>query len=616
MQRRCDAKLRVLTDDPSTSLLSTTSSTTKHSALRAQRPGPKPLAEALGSKPRPAPAPKASRSLVTVKPAPKKAVPLLALTKISSVNASGRANLMTSARQRVPAGQTASEHASLNTSISTSVLDSSHAAPLSLNVSQISARQAEGAATTRESSEPKARPKPSSIDLQESPEALWQKLQLPISGIKALKLFKGQLSTYEQGEVLDYESVYCLGFQGKKARQCASSNINFGFDDERGDYQVVLRDHIVYRYEVVSVLGKGSFGQVLKVLDHKTQSQLALKIIRNKSRFHQQAAVEVKILRYLREKDRDNQFNVIHLQDYFVFRKHLCITFELLTINLYDFLKSNSFQGLSSALVRRFAGQILVSLRALRKLKVIHCDLKPENILLKQQHKSGIKLIDFGSSCFDEERVYTYIQSRFYRAPEIILGIPYTSAIDMWSLGCILAELATGTPLFPGESEHEQLLCIMEVRGLPPELVLEQSSRKKMFFDASSSPKIIANKRGKKRFPGTRQLCDVLGAQDPAFLHFLECKAYSGCFHWDPKKRLTPDTALEHPWLLESLMRPGSGTAASTTRGTSAQPKPVPSYTAAHRQKLSCGEGSLVQGRAGKQVPFSTKHTSASFMFA
>jgi dual specificity tyrosine-phosphorylation-regulated kinase 2/3/4 len=109
----------------------------------------------------------------------------------------------------------------------------------------------------------------------------------------------------------------------------------------------------------------------------------------------------------------------------------------------------------------------------LRDENVIHCDLKPENILLKSPDKSGIKVIDFGSSCFSNERIYTYIQSRFYRAPEIILGIPYTAAIDMWSFGCILAELYTGFPLFPGESEMEQLSLIMEIKGIPPEHILD-----------------------------------------------------------------------------------------------------------------------------------------------
>ena len=78
-------------------------------------------------------------------------------------------------------------------------------------------------------------------------------------------------------------------------------------------------------------------------------------------------------------------------------------------------------------------------------------------------------MIDFGSSCFEDERVYSYIQSRFYRSPEVILGLPYSLAIDMWSFACILVELYTGYPLFPGENEQEQLLCIMEVRLRSPQ---------------------------------------------------------------------------------------------------------------------------------------------------
>lgn len=78
--------------------------------------------------------------------------------------------------------------------------------------------------------------------------------------------------------------------------------------------------------------------------------------------------------------------------------------------------------------------------------------------------------------------MYTYIQSRFYRSPEVILGMSYNMAIDMWSLGCILAELYTGYPLFPGENEQEQLSCIMEIQGVPDRHLIEKSSRKKVFF--------------------------------------------------------------------------------------------------------------------------------------
>jgi dual specificity tyrosine-phosphorylation-regulated kinase 2/3/4 len=94
--------------------------------------------------------------------------------------------------------------------------------------------------------------------------------------------------------------------------------------------------------------------------------------------------------------------------------------------------------------IRIFAIQLLNSLDFLRRERIIHCDLKPENIVLRKWGKSGIKIIDFGTSCFEGKQLYSYLQSRYYRAPEIILGTSYSFPIDMWSLGCILAELKLG----------------------------------------------------------------------------------------------------------------------------------------------------------------------------
>ena len=236
------------------------------------------------------------------------------------------------------------------------------------------------------------------------------------------------------------------------------------------------------------------------------------------------------------------------MRDFVVFRKHLCITFELLSMNLYEFLKGNDFQGVSMGLIRRFAIQLLQGLKYIRRHKIIHCDLKPENILLKTPNKSGIKIIDFGSSCFLDERIYTYIQSRFYRAPEIILGIPYTSAIDMWSLGCILAELFAGFPIFPGESENEQISLIIEMLGMPPQAVLDISTRKKHFFDEQQNPIMTKNSKGRKRVPNGKNLVHILGCKDELFLSFLRY-----CLEWNPDKRLTPEEALRHEWILEGL---------------------------------------------------------------
>eukprot|EP00249_Psilotum_nudum_P005169 c18632_g1_i1 orf=835-1359(+) len=116
--------------------------------------------------------------------------------------------------------------------------------------------------------------------------------------------------------------------------------------------------------------------------------------------------------------------------------------------------------------------------------------------------------------------------------------------IDIWSFGCILAELYTGYPLFPGENEVEQLACMMEVLGVPPISILEQATRKKMFFDSNNTPRIVANSRGKKHWPGTKDLATAVGCNDSLFIKFLEC-----CLCWDKDQRVTPCDLLQHPWI-------------------------------------------------------------------
>lgn len=132
--------------------------------------------------------------------------------------------------------------------------------------------------------------------------------------------------------------------------------------------------------------------QVVKAFDHKCQTHVALKMVRNEKRFHRQAAEEIRILEHLRKQDKDSTMNVIHMLENFTFRNHICMTFELLSMNLYELIKKNKFQGFSLPLVRKFAHSILQCLDLLHKNRIIHCDLKPENILLKQQGRSGIKV--------------------------------------------------------------------------------------------------------------------------------------------------------------------------------------------------------------------------------
>ncbi|QDZ20487.1 dual-specificity tyrosine-phosphorylation-regulated kinase [Chloropicon primus] len=435
-----------------------------------------------------------------------------------------------------------------------------------------------------------------------------QAVQFPITPYGALKHHSDKLTDFEQSEVLEYPKIYYLGENVKKIKGSPiTGKNNHGFDDENGDYQVIVRDHVGYRYEVQGLLGKGSFGQVMKCLDHKTNTVKAVKVIRNKKRFHHQALIEVKILEHLRHKDVNDEVNIVHTFEYFYFRNHLCISFELLSINLYEFIRSNNFQGLSLSLIRRFASQILVALKFLKKERVIHCDLKPENILLKQPSKSAIKVIDFGSSCFEDERVYTYIQSRFYRAPEVILGLPYDVSIDIWSFGCILAELYTGYPLFAGENESEQLACIMEILGLPPKRMLDLATRKKLFFDEDDHPKLVVNSRNKRRRPGNKTLSDALRCTDQLFISFLE-----GCLKWDIEKRFTPEEAMQHKWIQEGHMTMSSYRNYRNSEGAKRSPygkhkhhssKPYMSYLKSSHEHLT-----QTYGKSLSHIPPSQQH--------
>jgi dual specificity tyrosine-phosphorylation-regulated kinase 1 len=163
----------------------------------------------------------------------------------------------------------------------------------------------------------------------------------------------------------------------------------------------------------------------------------------------------------------------------------------MLSLNLYELLKNTQFGGVSLNLIRKFAKQVLKALAFLARgdVDVIHCDLKPENILLRHPKKSGVKVIDFGSSCRSSKRMYSYIQSRFYRSPEVMLGLPYSVAIDMWSLGCILAEMHTGEPLFSGSDQFDQMQKIVKLLGMVPNTMLEKSSDqvKLQFFQRSNT---------------------------------------------------------------------------------------------------------------------------------
>lgn len=353
---------------------------------------------------------------------------------------------------------------------------------------------------------------------------------------KVLKENPGKFSDYEKKEILEYPEIYYIGNARKKH--------NGIYCDERGFYKTFVGDHIAYRYEILHLVGDGSFGIVISCFDHKNQVPVAIKILRTGKEFEEIGELEVKNLDSISRKAYDD--TIIEKYEEFIFRSHYCIVFELLSLDLYKYLKKNHFEGMTENVVRRIATQLIVGLKQIHHSGYIHCDLKPENILFRAENKSSIKIIDFGSACQENHTAYTYIQSRYYRAPEVLLELAYSNKIDMWSLGCILFELSVGYPLFHGDNEIEQLCKIVELFGDFPLRMCNLSKRKKELFD--NNGKLVAlEAKGIKG--GSGSLARLLKNADVYFIDFL-----LGCLRLDPSERMGPEQAIVHNWIKGNKM--------------------------------------------------------------
>uniref|UniRef100_A0A669CBE1 non-specific serine/threonine protein kinase n=1 Tax=Oreochromis niloticus TaxID=8128 RepID=A0A669CBE1_ORENI len=255
-----------------------------------------------------------------------------------------------------------------------------------------------------------------------------------------------------------------------------------------GDYQLVQHEILCSMsnsYEVLEFLGRGTFGQVAKCWKRGTNEIVAIKILKNHPSYARQGQIEVSILSRLSTENAD-EFNFVRSYECFQHKNHTCLVFEMLEQNLYDFLKHSKFSPLMLKCIRPILQQVATALMKLKSLGLIHADLKPENIMLvdplRQPYR--VKVIDFGSASHVSKAVCsTYLQSRYYRAPEIILGLPFCEAIDMWSLGCVIAELFLGWPLYPGASEYDQIRYISQTQGLPAEYLLSAGTKTSRFFN-------------------------------------------------------------------------------------------------------------------------------------
>lgn len=243
------------------------------------------------------------------------------------------------------------------------------------------------------------------------------------------------------------------------------------------------------RFTIHSLLGKGTFGHVYKA--YTGNSVVAIKVMRPESAYYKHGINEIAVLERLKSSQCSNLF--VEFYDSFVYKNHLCIVQEVLDKNLYEILKFTNFAGFDHKTIRTIADQLLSAITALHSMNIVHCDLKPENIMLSDVTNIKIKIIDFNNSFVNYNQSNFYVQSRYYRAPEVILGLSYNSSVDLWSFGCILYELFIGYPLFPGKDNFEQISRISTLFGVP-EFMIQYGTKSFKYYETG------LDKAGNKRY--------------------------------------------------------------------------------------------------------------------
>ncbi|CAM6038550.1 unnamed protein product [Sphagnum compactum] len=322
-----------------------------------------------------------------------------------------------------------------------------------------------------------------------------------------------------------------------------------GFEEDK-DFPVVINAVIAGRYHVTEYLGSAAFSKAIQAHDLHTGMDVCMKIIKNNKDFFDQSLDEIKLLKYINKNDPVDKHHVLRLYDYFYHREHLFIVCELLRANLYEFHKYNRESGgevyFTMPRLQSITRQCLEALEFIHGLGLIHCDLKPENILVKSYSRCEIKVIDLGSSCFQTDHLCSYVQSRSYRAPEVILGLPYDQKIDMWSLGCILAELCSGNVLFQNDSLATLLARVVGILGpIDPELLAKGRDTHKFF---TKNHMLYERNQDSDQLeyllPKKTSLAHRLPMGDQGFVEFV---AY--LLQVDPTIRPSATEALQHPWL-------------------------------------------------------------------
>ncbi|ETE61025.1 Dual specificity protein kinase CLK2, partial [Ophiophagus hannah] len=323
--------------------------------------------------------------------------------------------------------------------------------------------------------------------------------------------------------------------------------------------------------EIITTLGEGTFGRVVQCIDHRRgNTRVALKIIKNVEKYKEAARLEINVLEKINEKDPNNQNLCVRMYDWFDYHGHMCISFELLGLSTFDFLKDNNYLPYPLHQIRHMAYQVCQAVRFLHENKLTHTDLKPENILFvnsdyemtynlekKRDERSikntGIRVVDFGSATFDHEHHSTIVSTRHYRAPEVILELGWTQPCDVWSVGCIIFEYYMGFTLFQTHDNREHLAMMERILGPIPSRMIRKTRKQKYFYhghldwDENTS----AGRYVRENCKPLRRYLSSEAEEHHRLFDLLE-----GMLEYEPTKRLTLSEALKHPFFSVLQLQP------------------------------------------------------------
>lgn len=332
-----------------------------------------------------------------------------------------------------------------------------------------------------------------------------------------------------------------------------------------------------HRYVVSSLLGDGTFGRVLACRDTQSGDGVAVKVVKGVRRFFEHAEAEAEVLEQIQQLDPKNRSGTVRMLGTFVHEeKYFCMAFEPLDTSLRDFLKANDSQGLLVSDVRQIASQLLRSLEVLHSIGLVHCDLKCRNIMLRDAsvdvvplprvpgamtrrlRNPSITIIDFGGAVFEDERHDGRIGTRQFRAPEVVLGLPWDEMADIWSAGCIIAMLYIGQRIFSMHEDMEFLAICQRVfeTKLPLPLLataMQNGQPDGLSFDQGLDgswqlawPHGAPDKDAVERVQALAPLRQMVSARHGSFLSLV-----LGLLELDPKVRWSAASSLKCPFLAD-----------------------------------------------------------------